>query len=47
MIMDYLPLIEKKIAHTAQEAENILSLWRFKDDKFSQTVVLIFSIKDI
>ena len=33
MIMDYLPLIEKKIAHTAKEAENILSLWRFKDDK--------------
>ena len=33
MIMDYLPLIEKKIAYTAKEAENILSLWRFKDDK--------------
>ncbi|MEI3420317.1 MAG: adenylyltransferase/cytidyltransferase family protein [Butyricimonas faecihominis] len=33
MIMDYLPLIRKKIAHTAKEAENILSLWRFKDDK--------------
>ena len=31
--MDYLPLIEKKIAYTAKEAENILSLWRFKDDK--------------
>lgn len=31
--MDYLPFIEKKIAYTAKEAENILSLWRFKDDK--------------
>ena len=33
MIMDYLPFIEKKIAYTAKEAENTLSLWRFKDDK--------------
>jgi len=33
MIMDYLPLIEKKIAYTAKEAENILSLWRYKNDK--------------
>ena len=31
--MDYLPFIEKKIAYTAKEAENTLSLWRFKDDK--------------
>ena len=31
--MDYLSLIEKKIAYTAKEAENTLSLWRFKDDK--------------
>lgn len=31
--MDYLPFIEKKIAPTAKEAENTLSLWRFKDDK--------------
>lgn len=31
--MDYLPLIEKKIAYTAKEAENTLNLWRFKDDK--------------
>ena len=31
--MDYLPFIEIKIAYTAKEAENTLSLWRFKDDK--------------
>lgn len=31
--MDYLPFIEKKIAYTAKEVENTLSLWRFKDDK--------------
>ena len=31
--MDYLPFIEKKVAHTAKEAENTLNLWRFKDDK--------------
>ena len=31
--MDYLPFIEKKIAYTAKEAENTLSLWRFKYDK--------------
>ena len=31
--MDYIPFIEKKIAYTAKEAENTLSLWRFKDDK--------------
>ena len=31
--MDYLPFIEKKIAYTAKDAENTLSLWRFKDDK--------------
>ena len=34
MIMDYLPLIEKKIAILRRKrAENILSLWRFKDDR--------------
>ena len=35
--MDYLPFIEKKIAYTAKEAENTLSLWRFKDDKIVYT----------
>lgn len=33
MNMDYLPFIEKKIACTAEEASNILSLWRYKNDK--------------
>ena len=31
--MDYLSLIEKKIAYTTKEAENTLSMWRFKNDK--------------
>lgn len=31
--MEYLPFLEKKIAHTAKDAERILNLWRFKNDK--------------
>ena len=30
---DYLPFIEKKIAYSAEEASNILNLWKFKNDK--------------
>lgn len=33
MNMDYLPFIEKKIAYSAEEASNILNLWKFKNDK--------------
>jgi len=33
MSMDYLPFIEKKIAYTAEEVSNTLSLWRYKNDK--------------
>lgn len=31
--MDFLPYIEKKIAYTAEEASNTISMWRFKNDK--------------
>lgn len=31
--MDFLPYIEKKIACTAEEASNTISMWRFKNDK--------------
>ena len=31
--MDFLPCIEKKIAYTAEEASNTISMWRFKNDK--------------
>lgn len=31
--MDYSLFIDKKIANTAEEAQNTLSIWRFKNDK--------------
>lgn len=31
--MNFLPYIEKKIAYTAEEASNTISMWRFKNDK--------------
>lgn len=31
--MDFLPYIEKKIAYTAEETSNTISMWRFKNDK--------------
>ena len=31
--MDFLPIIEKKIAYTAEEASETINIWRFKNDK--------------
>ena len=31
--MDFLPYIEKKIAHTPEEASKTISMWRYRNDK--------------